>query len=394
MTDANNALTTIHYDGTGGCNNGLATSTGYPLNLADSMTWDCNGGVPLVYTDVNSNTLSVLSYDSMWRPLSAQDQAGIVTNLSYSAGGLRDEKVLTFNGGTSTSDSVLYRDSLGRKAQSQVKRGPSATQYNTISYRYDANGRLNGVSVPCQVAANVNCTGGFNTQTYDALNRPYVSTSAAGGTATNTYQQNDVLSVLGPAPSGEVVKQKQYEYDGLGRLTSVCEITTSSGNGTCAQAVSKVGYWTRYQYDSMGRIVGVCQKTTQPLTVDCVQTPSSGQQTRILSYDGLGRKLSETNPESGTVNYTYDSASGCSGTSKGDLIKRVDARGAVTCYTYDNLHRVLTTSYSDGTPTKTFVYDAATVNGSAMSSPKGRLVEAYTGRGFQLRCARGTSGFL
>src|SRR5437773_6433655 len=63
VTDPNNALTTIHYDGTGGCNNGLATSTGYPLNLADSMTWDCNGGVPLVYTDVNSNTLSVLSYD-------------------------------------------------------------------------------------------------------------------------------------------------------------------------------------------------------------------------------------------------------------------------------------------------------------------------------------------
>jgi len=40
---------------------------------------------------------------------------------------------------------------------------------------------------------------------------------------------------------------------------------------------------------------------------------------------------SETNPESGTTSYVYDTDSTC-GTSNGDLVKRTDAMGNVTCY--------------------------------------------------------------
>jgi RHS repeat-associated protein len=88
------------------------------------------------------------------------------------------------------------------------------------------------------------------------------------------------------------------------------------------------------------------------------------------------------NPESGTTLYTYDSASGCTGTSNGDLIKRTDAVGNVICYAYDSLHRATSITYSgpyaSNTPNKYFVYDAATVNGTAMVNTKGRLAEAYT----------------
>jgi hypothetical protein len=50
---------------------------------------------------------------------------------------------------------------------------------------------------------------------------------------------------------------------------------------------------------------------------------------------------------------------------------------------YDALHRVLSITYPSGpnsgnTPGKYFVYDAATVNGNAMSNAKARLAEAYT----------------
>jgi len=100
----------------------------------------------------------------------------------------------------------------------------------------------------------------------------------------------------------------------------------------------------------------------------------------------LGRVTSATDPESGTAAYTYDSiASGdCAGNYRGDLIKRFDAVGNVTCYAYDSLHRLTdvtypTGSYASVTAQKHFVYDAATVNSVVMSNAKARLAEAYTG---------------
>ena len=94
----------------------------------------------------------------------------------------------------------------------------------------------------------------------------------------------------------------------------------------------------------------------------------------------MSRVTSETNPESGTTNYTYDTDTTC-GTFTGDLVKRVDAVGNVTCYAYDALHRKLSAiypsgSYATATPSKYFVYDTATVNGVAMANAKPRLAEA------------------
>jgi RHS repeat-associated protein len=54
-------------------------------------------------------------------------------------------------------------------------------------------------------------------------------------------------------------------------------------------------------------------------------------------------------------------------------------------YQYDAIHRTTGITYPSSGPdasvtqSKTFVYDSATYNGTAMSNPKGRLVEAYTG---------------
>jgi hypothetical protein len=76
---------------------------------------------------------------------------------------------------------------------------------------------------------------------------------------------------------------------------------------------------------------------------------------------------------------TYDTDSTC-GTYKGDLVK--DAVGNTTCYVYDALRRVTSTTYSGpysaNTPSRYFVYDAATVNSVAMAYAKTRLAEAYS----------------
>ncbi len=102
---------------------------------------------------------------------------------------------------------------------------------------------------------------------------------------------------------------------------------------------------------------------------------------RHFSFDPLGRLTSETNPESGTTNYTFDRASACSSTGNdvGSMVERSGAMATadVTCYLRDALGRVTSITYPSGqyasvTPAKMFVYDSATVNGAAMADHEHR----------------------
>jgi RHS repeat-associated protein len=212
--------------------------------------------------------------------------------------------------------------------------------------------------------------------TYDALNRPLTVTDGGGGTITYTYASNDVYKSVGPAPTGENAKRKQLQYDGLGRLSSVCEVTSATGSGTCSQTTTKTGFWTTYTDDALGRVTGVTQNA---------QAASGSRESRTYTYDMLSRVLTEQNPETGTISYTYDTADTTCGSysSPGDLVEKKDAMGNYTCMKYDALHRVTQTtyplgSYSSVTPTKCFVYDSATVNTQVMANAKGRMAEAYT----------------
>jgi hypothetical protein len=64
-------------------------------------------------------------------------------------------------------------------------------------------------------------------------------------TLSYAYTNNDVLQRVSGNQSQTF--QKQFEYDGLGRLSSVCEISsTPPGVGTCGQVTTKTGYWTKY----------------------------------------------------------------------------------------------------------------------------------------------------
>jgi RHS repeat-associated protein len=152
-------------------------------------------------------------------------------------------------------------------------------------------------------------------------------------------------------------------------LTSVCEITGMTGSGACGQTSPQTGYWTKYSYDALGDLTGVSQNAQSQL------------QTRSYAFDGLGRATSEMNPESGTVTFTYDTDPTC-GTSSGDLVKRLDAAGNVTCYSYDALHRVTSTTYPSGpnsanTPGKYFFYDTPCCGWNLVNT-KGRLWGAHT----------------
>jgi RHS repeat-associated protein len=374
--DVNGTLTTY----TNAACNGLLPTTIAAGGLSQSMTWDCNGGVITASTDANGKVSHVDfvgdGADPFWRPETATDPAGVVTTFDYTPTSV--ETAITFNNGNSTVDAKNFADILGRPNLSQKKQSPSAINWDTTSKTFDPNGRPFSVSMPCAAGAGSGCSTATTTQTYDALNRPLVTTDGGGGTVSYSYSANDVLITVGPAPLNENSKKKQMEYDGLGRLTSVCEITSASGSATCGQTNTKTGYWTKYAYDALGHLTSVTQNA---------QAVTGSQQTRSYAYDSVGRLTSEANPENGTTTYTYDSvnAGNCVGTNKGDLMLKVDAAGNGNYYVHDGLHRLLsigqaynTSPNASVTPDKCFVYDSAVVNSTTTQNTKGRVAEAFT----------------
>jgi RHS repeat-associated protein len=398
--DVNGATTTYNYSSTNNayCNWAFPTSITEPGVAAGSMTqsyaWNCTGGVMKQLTDENGQTIQTTYNDPYyWRRTSSTDRSNFTTNYCYAAlsGGScptapstnQIESYLNFNSGNSTSDSLTTLDSLGRVHIQQTRQSPSSANFDSVETDYDALGRPSRLTVPYVATAGQTCPAGpscpATVLSYDPLSRVSQVTDGGGGRTTYTYSptSTDITMAMGPAPSGENLKQRQLEYDGLGRLTSVCEITaTLSGYGTCSQNSSPQpsGYWSKYTYDAQGDLLTVTQNAQAP----------SGQQTRSYSFDAMGRLTSETNPESGTTSYTYDTiASGtCASTYYGDLIKRVDAIGNIACNTYDKLHRLLTETYTTtsptvATPNKCFVYDAV-IDSQTASNIKTRLGEAYT----------------
>jgi RHS repeat-associated protein len=371
-TDVNGAVTSYSFGSGTSCGNSFVTSVTEPLSLSRSMVWNCTGGVQTSGTDENGQTTITTYGDSyFWRPTTSTDAALDIANFTYTAE-TSAETYVNFNGSTSTKDALNTVDTLGRAHISQRKQGQTSSTYDSVETDYDSLGRPSRTTLPYAAGAStINPTAPSTNTTYDALSRKIQVTDNDNRTITYAYTQNDTYRTLGPAPTGENTKRKQSEYDALGRMTSVCEVTSATGSGTCAQTSTATGYWTTYSYDVLNDLAGVTQNAQS----------SGSKQTRSYTYDDLGRMTSETNPEAATTTYTYDTDSTC-GTYKGDLVKKIDAVGNTTCYAYDSLHRITSTRYSGpystNTPTRYFVYDGATVNGVAMANAKTRMAEAYT----------------
>jgi RHS repeat-associated protein len=126
---------------------------------------------------------------------------------------------------------------------------------------------------------------------------------------------------------------------------------------------------TLYSYDALNNLICVEQHGNASGT-GCSSSPSSDSSSpwrvRRFVYDSLGRLTSASNPESGTISYTYDA--------DGNVLTKTDARGITTMLSYDQLHRVTQKSYSDGTPSVTFSYDLSSAWGASISNGIGRLV--------------------
>lgn len=366
--------TTTYLYGTGSCGNSFATQINEPLSLSRSFTWNCTGGVQTQVTDENGKTLTTNYTDSeFWRPASMSDQANNSTVYSYS-GQTQAGSTMTFNSNQSVSGKLATVDGLGRPILNQILQGPGASNYDTTETDYNNVGLASRFTMPFSATAGGTSSSapGVTVSSYDALGRPLQLSVSGGGAVTYSYTNNDILQTT----SGPQSFRKQFEYDGLGRLTSVCEVSsTLSGVGTCAQTVTQTGYWTKYSYDALNHLLSVTQNA---------QAVSGSQQHRSYAYDQLGRLTSESNPEAnntgsnGTTSYTYDVACTTTAASPGDLTKKVDNANNSTCFGYDSLHRPNAQGWN--TVCRFFNYDTNVTppSGVTVQNTKTRLLEAYT----------------
>jgi RHS repeat-associated protein len=283
--------------------------------LTTNYTYDLNMGLALTSTDPN-NLRTSLTYDNMGRTLSVQVGTNPTTSYTYTDSAPWSTKVCSPIQGTSTACQKSIMDGLGRTLTSQLLDG-NGTLYSATDSQYDLLGRAYKVSNP------YTGTAGYWTQTsFDVLGRAYNTTLPDSSFVATSYVDNTAIIT---DPSG---KQRKSVTNALGRLTNVYEPDPSNNNTLSLQ--------TSYTYNVLGQLTQASQ----------------GVQTRSYVYDALGRILSSTSPEGGTTCFGSFSGSTCNSDgydTYNNLLKRTDARGVLTSYSYDTLNRLNQVTYNVGT---------------------------------------------
>jgi len=329
------------------CPNPTESSVG----RTSTYTTNFNSGVPRTATDLDNNiTTQYNTYDNLARPLTAT-QSG--PGLSRTASANYDDAGLSVTSTTSSLTTTTTYDPLGRVTFNVDGAGNQVAS----AYRYGSGNRLQLQSKPF---TGINPPG-WTLTTMDKVGRVtevdhYVGSAAPAPWGSNTTKSGTVTFVYdltrsgctGPAASAtdEAGNTKYTCSDGLNRLTSVTEPDPASGGP---------GTVTTYGYDNLSNLASV-DVAGQP-TLSCGHM-------RCFTYNNLSRLISASNPESGTITYTYDN--------NGNLKTRTDANNTtMTIAGYDGLNRptgVPAISYvvsgqTAATNSVTYTYDQG-LNGS------------------------------
>lgn len=336
--DANSHPTTYAYSSTFG--QAYPTQITNALNQITKKNYEINTGVLTATQDpndvANNRAGTTYSYDNMLR----------VTQTNYPDGG-QTAVCYTDTGGTCTKAGPPFSmvstkkitssislvttsvtDSQGRVGQTQVNSDPGGVDYTDTTY--DSLGRVFTVSNPHRSSSSP--TDGTTTYKYDSMNRSVEVDDPDGSKSTMSYSGNCTTV------TDEASKARKSCKDGLGRVSRVWEDPAG------------LNYQTSYSYDALGNMLSVVE---------------NGSRQRSFVFDSLSRLTQATNPESGSVNSTYDSNS--------NLLTTVDARGITINYSpsdvpIDALNRVRKKTYSNGDPSVTYTYDGSSCLGQASCS--------------------------
>lgn len=179
----------------------------------------------------------------------------------------------------------------------------SRHDYGTISYAYDAAGRL---------ISETDTTGQTRYLRYDAQGRLQSTVSAAGHVMEYTYD-----------PEGRCIQTREYNTplntQALGDSSSTIKPISSTQDritqrvynerNQLARQIDAFGSEVAYVYDAQGRLITKTAYANQSLI------PSPDDKIITYYYDAEGRLLAEVNGEGAAIAYQYDA--------EGHLIERI-----------------------------------------------------------------------
>ncbi|WP_300497781.1 hypothetical protein [Marinobacter sp.] len=325
----------------------------------------------------------------------AEDKSGVLTTYTYTSEG--DIASVTDANNHRTSFSNYYRG-----APQTINRPEGVTETRVVNadgtlssstdgrgittfYTWDDLNRLTGIDFPIHADVSVSyddssavlTRGNYKeTRSFDGfwrglgIKREDTSTS----TFTEVTRTLDAVGNLTFESYPNSTQGKTIAYDALQRVTSIAfpdqtsrtfsypigyEVreTDENGHETVKTIVSHgtmdsswlsytqspEGIGTSIARDGLGNVFRVFQGEIQS---DGTLTGFSRQYIR----DARGFLMQEIHPETGTTVYGRDSVGNMTS-------KEVGASGIIETRTYDDLNRLATISYSDGTPTAAFSYD-------------------------------------
>ena len=356
--DAKGCASTINYDDNFGAPDGEAqTNTppsqlnglntfAFPKSATNCMGWvtgysqvDYFTGASVNTEDINGVISKTIYNDPLDRPTQSVSAIGTAherqSNVIYDDANRRIETksdLFALNDNLIKSES--FYDGLGRTFESRSYKDGG---YIVSKSEFDALGRVKRVTNPYRphLSEQVLWTESF----YDALGRVTKIKTPDTAEALTSYSGNTITV------TDQAGKQRRSITNALGQLIRVDEPNAAGQLGTVASPNQP----TFYTYNTLGKMVEVNQ----------------GVQNRYFMYDSLGRLLRVRQPEqegntslntsgnpannSWSTGFTYDN--------NGNVLTATDAKNTIITNTFDDLNRVMTRAYSDGTPAVLYTYD-------------------------------------
>lgn len=189
-----------------------------------------------------------------------------------------------------------------------------------------------------------------------------MSTPTTGATIRYTTDGSTPSETNGTVYGGPVAFGANVTINAIAYKSGLSDSPITSGPYTIQNSWGGTPYVTNYTYDVLNHLIGVSMPR------------SSGTQTRTFVYNSGttvgGMLLSATNPENGTVTYTYNT--------NHMLATKTDAKGQQFTYQYDSINRLTSITWQNapGGPQalRTFIYDTNSLDGTFTANGTGRLV--------------------